>query len=336
MASADAINRLSTAVLNLKGVDTERILRPTMGEESLAEFSKDLENFIRKGEFAVEYAPDVVDSVVTQTASVFEQIYQQLHAHAGRTNADFVSQKPYFLETMRNLQEQLRGFWPSFIAVAVEARGFLEDEGIKKEYKKTVEVLESKTKETLKEIQDQAQKTIEEARVLAENIENKARKTAEKISVKDAQEQFENAQPGFNKQVWTWAILSIASIAAFIIFALVFANNVPENRDLIIYSAAIRITVLTAIGATATFCLRILRAQMHMKEQNLHRQRIANSISSFVESASTPEQRDLILAHLVDSVIAFGNSGLISDKDDAISPSKVTIDSIAKNISLGK
>jgi len=56
-------------------------------------------------------------------------------------------------------------------------------------------------------------------------------------------------------------------------------------------------------------------------------------MESFVESASTPEQRDLILAHLVDAVATFGTSGLIRKEEDTIHPSKMIIDSITRNIS---
>lgn len=73
---------------------------------------------------------------------------------------------------------------------------------------------------------------------------------------------------------------------------------------------------------------------MHMYQQNLHRQRVTNSMAAFVESAVTPEQRDLILAHLVDAVAAFGCSGLLAKEDDAVYVPKMTIDSITRNIGI--
>jgi len=87
------------------------------------------------------------------------------------------------------------------------------------------------------------------------------------------------------------------------------------------------------VGAAATFCLRILRAQMHMSQHNRHRQRVANSMEAFVEAAITPEQRDLILAQLVSSVVDFGTSGLLSREDDSVYAPKMTIDSITRMIS---
>jgi len=70
-----------------------------------------------------------------------------------------------------------------------------------------------------------------------------------------------------------------------------------------------------------------------MSHHNRHRQRVANSMEAFVQAAITPEQRDLILAQLVTSVVDFGTSGLLSKEDDAIYAPKMTIDSITRTIS---
>jgi hypothetical protein len=59
---------------------------------------------------------------------------------------------------------------------------------------------------------------------------------------------------------------------------------------------------------------------------------VANSIEGFVQAAQTPEQRDIILGRLVDSVVSFGSSGL-NDKDaDNVSVSNLTIEAILKNL----
>ncbi len=79
--------------------------------------------------------------------------------------------------------------------------------------------------------------------------------------------------------------------------------------------------------------MKILRAQLHMCEKNRHRQRVANSMEAFVASAVTPEQRDLILSQLVESVVQFGNSGLVQREDDHAYRPRMTIDSINRNLS---
>ena len=51
-------------------------------------------------------------------------------------------------------------------------------------------------------------------------------------------------------------------------------------------------------------------------------------MGAFVESAVTPEQRDLILGHLVDAVATFGDSGLLGDGESK-SVAKMSIDTFA-------
>ena len=55
-------------------------------------------------------------------------------------------------------------------------------------------------------------------------------------------------------------------------------------------------------------------------------------MGAFVESAATPEQRDLILSQLVESVVQFGNSGLLQKEDDHLYRPKMTIDSITRTL----
>ena len=98
----------------------------------------------------------------------------------------------------------------------------------------------------------------------------------------------------------------------------------------LIYYGAIKISVLTVIATTTAFCLKILRAHLHMSEKNRHRQRVANSMEAFVQSAITPEQRDLILSQLVESIVQFGHSGLVQREDDSVYRPKMTIDSITR------
>lgn len=255
-----------------------------------------------------------------------------MEAQTGRSNAEYVSQKEGFINAVNSQIQNLQQYWSNFVTAAIETRGFLKDEGTRKEYQKTIESIKEESTSALKLVQEEANKTIEEARQLAKQIEERARKTAAHISVEAAQEQFRLAQQELKTQIIIWSVLSALSVIAFILTAIYLSGiQFPEQWTWhIIYHTAIRITILTAIGAIATFCLRILRAYLHMRQHNLHRQRIANSMAAFVESAVTPEQRDLILTHLVDAVVAFGSSGLLSKEDDSINSSKMTIDNITR------
>ena len=101
----------------------------------------------------------------------------------------------------------------------------------------------------------------------------------------------------------------------------------------VIYSSAIKVTILAAIGTITAFCMKMFRSHMHMSEKNRHRRRVANSIGAFVGSAATSEQRDLILSQLVEAIVQFGDSGLLHREDDNLYRPKMTIDSIMRTIS---
>ena len=238
------------------------------------------------------------------------------------------------LEMCKQL-EDLKHYWGQFITAGIEKRGLLDEQDIEAQTQSAIVELRQEADKTLQRVREETEKTIAKAEEAAEQIENKARLTAVGISVEVAQDQFEKAQEEFKHQSFKWGIFSGISILVFIVALIYFASNSQPNEKLgfgIIYFTALRITILAAIGGVAAFCLKILRANMHMRAHNLHRQRLANSMSAFVESASTNQQRDLILAHLVDAIASFGSSGLLTKSDDSMNPSKMTIDSINRTL----
>ncbi len=336
MGTQGQLARFRAVADAFKKIDKDKLLRPSLGEASIKEaFGDRLDQINRKLEFALEFGQHVHDSQLSQVASNFEQISALMQAHAGRNNSEYVAQRDAFLSTIESHMEQLLQFWPSFVTAAIEVRGFLQDEGIRKEYQRTIDSMKAESGNALKLVKDEAAKTIGEAKQLADDIEKKARRTAAHISVDAAQEQFRLAQVDLKGQLKLWAWLSGIAIVAFLGFCVYLTQiNVPDNATWnALYLTAIRITILTSLGAVAAFCLRILRAHMHMSQHNLHRQRVANSMAAFVESAVTPEQRDLILAHLVDAVASFGSSGLLQKEDDTIHSPKMTIDTITRTFS---
>ncbi len=69
---------------------------------------------------------------------------------------------------------------------------------------------------------------------------------------------------------------------------------------------------------------------MHLREVNLHRQRVANSMAAFLGAATSNDQRDAILARLVKAITMFGKSGLLSENDESMSPAKVIFESVSR------
>lgn len=183
---------------------------------------------------------------------------------------------------------------------------------------------------------------IEDAKKEAQSILNLARATAQGISLEDVQTQFKNAGNDCLSSIKLWASLSVSFIVVFIVALIGFltwwepyirtTTQGNSNSALIVYHTVIRVTMLTALAAVTTFCMKVLRAQLHLREQNLHRQRVANSIAAFLGAASA-EQRDVILGRMVDAITAFGSSGLLSDNDDSMSPAKVILESVPRVLS---
>jgi leucyl-tRNA synthetase len=336
MASPQLLDQMKQLLGKLKSIDRERLLRPSLGEGSLdqAGFSTTLDTVINKANFAVEYGKVVDESIFSSVMNIFTNLHATLDAQSKRVSADYVGQLATFTNQVAALLQQLQPHWTHFISAAIEARGFLEDEGIRKEYQKTVEEMKAQAEEALKHVKEESEKVLAQATKLANDIEERARRTAAHISVEEAQKQFKEAQNDVDKQVKLWGWLSAGSLAAFLSLAFYLSRvKLPDQWQWhVVYHTAIRITMLTAVGAAATFCLRIFRAQMHMSHHNRHRQRVANSMQAFVEAAITPEQRDMILAQLVSSVVDFGTSGLLSREDDAVYAPKMTIDSITRTI----
>jgi hypothetical protein len=337
MAAKEQIDAMRQVFDGIKGIDRERLLRPSLGEESLEQsgFGATLDAIRKKAGFVLEYASAVDNSTLANSRTILEQIRAKLDQQSRMNNPQYVSIRGQFSASIEQFLDQLRSHWPQFVSAAVDDRGLLQDEGIRKAYQDAVADMKAQSDEALKRVREESEKTISEARKLAREIEARARDTAAHISVKEAQDEFKAAQQGLDRQVQFWAALSVIAIAAFIWVAVYLARvQFPEQSKWhVVYFTAIRITILTAVGAAATFCMRILRAHMHMSQHNQHRQRVANSMAAFVEAASTPEQRDLILGQLVCAVVDFGTSGLLPKEDDVVYSPKMTIDSIYRTIS---
>ncbi len=333
MASENQIKQLQDVANTILSIDENRLLRPALGEESLKEdFAPKWLEIQKRVKFLLQYARELHDEQIGGVFGPLGTISAVMQQQADSQNANYVALRPQFLTDIDQQLEELKRYWPPVVTAAVEARRFLEDEGVRQEYEQTIESIKKESESALQQVQGEAQKTIEEARVLAGQIEKRARLTAARISVKEAQEQFQQAQAALDKQVRIWAGLGAVCIAGFIGVAIFFITvDLPDGWQ-VIYHSAIRVSILTAIGTTAAFCLKILRAQLHMREKNRHRQRVANSTEAFVASAVTPEQRDLILSQLVESVVQFGNSGLVQREDDHAYRPRMTIDSINRTL----
>ena len=336
MASNALKEQLKNLFDTIMNIEEDKLLRKSLGELSLErDFVPTLKEIKKKVAILVQYADELHDEQLQTIVGELESIRAEMEQQAAFSSQDYATNRDQFLNNIETYLGGIRLHWSPVVTTAIEARGLLDNEGIRQEYEHTIESIKRESESALQQVKEEADKTIEEARTLAEQIENRARFTAAGISVEEAQKQFREAQTALDKRVKIWSILGIASIVGFIVAALYFLNtDLPDQwRWQVVYHSSIRVSILTAIGTAAAFCLKILRAHLHMSEKNRHRQHVANSMAAFVQSAVTPEQRDLILGQLVESIVQFGNSGLVQREDDHIYRPKMTIDSITRTLS---
>ena len=334
MATEQTITQLATEIKNLESLDKQKLFRPNLGDESLqSELEPKVIEVLDKAQHAIEYASAVADDQVRSLASVIQAFYQALDSQAELDPSGYIQNKDDLLNSLVHQREEMLQYWPPFVTAAVEAKGFLKDEGILKEHDKAIENLKTQAQTALASINEESQKILTGAKKVADEIEQRARRTAARVSVEEAQTQFKEAQTHHEGQVKLWAWISVISGVIFFgggVVLLWFVKLDSNGRWQPLYYTALRLVLLGVLGAFVAFCLRTFRAHLHMRELNLHRQRVANSIPSFVDSAVNHDQRDLILAQLIDAVATFGNSGLL--RDDLATPTKLAVDSVLRNI----
>ncbi len=336
MPSDAVVAEFKDNVKAIRGLDKEGILRPNLGEASLeSKFGKKLEEIIKKLEFLATYSDKVHDNVLNQANKSVLGILNSTNEQINRDAGEYINQSDQFISQVNEHLNALLMQECHFISAAIQEKGFLQDEGIKQAYENAVENLKKETDAIVEDVKKTTTSTIEEAKVLASEIEGKARRTAKGVSIEVAQKQFTDAEKYHNTQIVRWSVYSIIAFflflgAAFVMVDWEFDKSLKWG---VIYYSAVRLAILTSFGAIAAFCIRGLKSHLHMKEHNLHRKRIANSMEAFVESAINDNQRDYILAHLVNAIATFGQSGLLGKEENT--GSKMTIESIMKNIGPG-
>ena len=334
MASEQQLQNLTATVARLNAVDSVKLLRRDLGVESLDRvFAEDLEEITSLAAFTEQHAATVHNEYVEQARSTLEQIANYMEAQADRTSAEYINGRNAFLSAVREQVEEAKKWLPLFAGSVVLERGFLEDEGIRREYARVVLDLKAETEATLARVKEQADKAVEDAKKLADEIELRARKSATGMSVDEAQRQFSSATSELQKKANMWAWLTAVSVLVLLALPLAFMYwPLPDgdNWPTALYHTLLRVFVLSAAGAAATICVRLFRAHLHMVEKNRHRVRVANSIESFVNSALEPQQRDLLLAKLAEAVIDFGDSGIIKSERDETTSSAMSGDLIGR------
>lgn len=320
-------------IKEIMDLDRNKIIRPDFGQTSLKAWEPVFAELLKKLDFIEKFNSVVDRETNSQINQAITNIHQQLTQLTKKNEAQFVSEKQNFMEQIDSQINIIKKYWPNYAIAAIEESGLLTNIDVKKEFETLTKNLKDSTNEALAKIETESQEIISQAKKKAEEIESSVRKTAQKVSVKEAQDQFINAANNNLANIKIWGGISIGLIVIFIGFVIyILRVDLPSVWTWqVIYYSAIRAAIIGFIGTLMAFSLKILKSHLHMREHNLHRERIANSMAAFAESATNKDQRDIILSKLIESVANFGNSGMIDRDED--NNSKVSIDNITRTIS---
>jgi len=358
MASESVISDFKTSAVAFRSFDMTKVYREGLGQVSLTQVKEITNDLAKKIEMAYSLKELMPDQFLSQFLQNINQYLQVARTITTLNDTIFVGERTQRLADLSTQAEAIRTIWPFFVTVAVEKSGLLSSSA------SLTEDLRSAAAKSLEEFKVETEKLVAAQKQQIDELTSRVRKTAANISVAQAQSQFESASHTLWNKAKAWGVGSIISFAGFVVFAVYLMHHPPASLlgtqlqqtaravketsgsetqvpiSLVVaqtaYLTAIRITLLTALGALTTFCLRMMRSSIHMAEYNDHRRRIANSISSFVEAAGTPEQRDAILLRLVDSVVQFGESGLLENEKDSVSAPTIAFEAITKNFAPSK
>lgn len=319
-------------IREIRELDREKIIRPEYGKTSLKNWEPQFEEILTKLSTIEKHHSKVDAQTNTQISQAIDAIHQLLSQLIGKAETPYVSDKAGIVKQIENHYNTIKKHWPHYAIAALEAQGIFGSLDLNNQIGELTKRLQNSANEAIEKISKESGVIIDQASNKAREIEESARKSARGVSVQAAQDQFALAARANTNNIIVWVIITGLFIGIMAYCLSVFiATDLPDDWTWkVIYKSAIRATVIGFLLTLIAFGLKILRSHMHMREHNLHRKRLANSMAAFVESAISDEQRDVILSRLVDAVATFGTSGMIDADDEA--GSKMTIDNVTRTI----
>lgn len=341
-------SKVKNLLIDYESTDKRKIFREDLGEKSIKNEVELLYNdILNKLKVIVDNAGKIEDKYVYDFIREAEEFKNNLLSWAQSSDPDFVRNRQTYIDSSNSRYKSLYDKWVSIYVCIIDESEILQNIYKFNQLKDDTNFQIDSAKQIIEKIKTEA---LEEVKKQAGEIKKSAQKTARNISVKSAQDQFEDACNKCKKSIWIWGFITFIMIGIFALLAYkfyyytFFTPEMKINADIFnekfldilrwesIFHTVIRVTILAVVGTIIAFCLKMLRGSLHMFQHNLHRQRVANSVEAFVNAALTEEQSDRILEKLVEAVVSFGQSGLIQNEDDSIHASKLTIDSITKTL----
>lgn len=331
MSQPDLQQSLLDAIEVFDAIDINVVSKKKLGEESIEHILLPLHEDISKTiHFAKKVSQLAADAPVQVYIKTIQDISKSYHQLINLNNSEFLEQKNKFIELLKNQQNTLKSHLTHFTSAAVFDSGLLDDSDRAVRQANIINSLELAATKAQESIRAQAAKAKQEVNDSVKQV----RLTAGGSSIEEAQKQFSKAQTQIYAQIAIWLVLGAVAMGFFfwnINLYIEKSRELPADWtwQLAVY-AGLRATLLGALASLATYCLKILKSQLHILQINSHRVRLANSMAAFVEVGQTPEQRGMIIMRLLDPIIDFGGSGLIPTDGDGINTTQFTVDAIKK------
>lgn len=349
MANQNLITGLQQTLDQIKQLDPEKLYRDNLGRLSKRQkLAPIFDGIIERSEIIKQASDQLSDNVVSGFIGLLQQCIQYLNTISGFDDASYAAQSDAHITALDQFYQQMEGTLSYAASIAVMKSGILKPQVLEQGASEVLNQYTEQLTQKIAEFEKQANTKINDLlEISAKSIQDKTEKatrTSQGISLGEVQMQFNTINQKLTTGLKVWIALGVFSIIIFFGLTAIFIGHIPINQASAqplsttpsastflangIYSIAIRVTILSAVGALAAYFMNLFKSNLHMYYKNQHRIALANSTGAFIASCRTPETQDVVFSYLVQNVADFGESGLLDSKEDNIHPSKIMIDTI--------
>jgi hypothetical protein len=335
---SEASNKINTARSVRSALDRKKVFRfetpDNLSTRLFDQFEEVAESVLVVLEYLIPEQQNLASGFLEFAANMFKQLHDAPDQEYGASNTKWINN---VAERFQNWRDQRRD--PSHIGLAILLSGTLSPVSAA-ELRSAVDVGLKSLKDAELSIAARAKELEDQAVAKAKRKIDEARLTARGDSMTAAQDQFKAARKRANAMAGLFAVLGLVFTAGLIITAAIMykgaidiartAASQPDQGEIgwapTISLLAIKLVILSTLAYVTSMCWRSFRAYLHMSELNAHRVHVANCIGAFAAAAQVGETEDVVLIRMMESVIAFGNSGLLPHDDDTIAGQKIALE----------
>ncbi|MGJ4890259.1 hypothetical protein ACQR1Y_18805 [Bradyrhizobium sp. HKCCYLRH3099] len=333
----DDVFRDFDAVLSkLNSMNLDAGLKSNLGDVAIPAVIRDrITQVVERCNSARDYVPRISKLQVYPFIESIKSLIQIINAMIDTDPASFIQQRQSYINTISDRIDQIEASILPFDLAKYGSRVEKLLGGDDRDLDQARRAISAEADEILKRVRAEAESVLLEAKSKASEIQATARSTASGVSLLQTSVRFSDLINNLRLGLIGSGSAAALAFITFVLYVVWLAYHQPDLRTLpeAVYTSAVRVTLLASMAAVVSFALKIFRSNLHMYYHTLHRQQLTNSIESFIDAARTDEQRDVVLAKLIDTVSTFGTSGLVGSSEDMPNTAKIIVDSLPKAIS---